>query len=669
MIAVLIDCGNKIINECFGVHSCLELPLFTETFGNIVLKNISVTNVDKIFVYSKEVKSFKNYTDCEVEFIDDLKDIQCVFSQKPNDFTSFFFSNIYFENEEDFYKVTENKFTDSFSVNNQTGDRITVILRNSKVYELLSDNNFDMKKLNIETTEKIITNCYSKTIKKPTDYKNLISDILTGKTNFHLPEVAQGVFAESKIPQGDFVIVPPVFFDEGTQVESGCVIGPCTAIMKNCLIAKNSNIRNSVISKNSYISSGCFLDNVMCSENVSVRRNSVVFSNTVLGHDSVLGEDSVIENGSYIRPFSRIDDFKKNYINFKQESNQSPAGFYGYTPEKAALLGAAVGIVFNSPKIAVASDGELNSTALKLSLLGGLITTGASCYDFGNSFLSSLHYYMSFCELDCAVFVSGNREGTAITVFYKNTYSLSNSDYYNIKNVMTSGEIKRCESDECKNIRQIHGMQRMYVQNLIKTFDNELDFVPVFECENKRIQSILEIAVSKIGFKTGKKCVIFKINYEGTKITAESNGIHFSHGKLLEIVSHFVAEKGDFYLKNVSGNCGELWKLDAIILCFKLLEILQNNKFTLNEAYKMLPTFYIAESTVLSNVSLSALASEISNKNCVNFDKGELRYQDGSSKVRINKMNDGYLKIAARAVTIEAAREIVGDLAEIISRY
>ena len=276
---------------------------------------------------------------------------------------------------------------------------------------------------------------------------------------------------------------------------------------------------------------------------------------------------------------------------------------------------------------------------------------------------------MSFCELDCAVFISGNREGTAITVFYKNTYSLSNSDYYNIKNVMTSGEIRRCDSGECKNIRQIHGMQRMYVQNLIKKFDNELEFVPVFECENKRIKSVLEIAVSKIGFKAGKNCVIFKINYEGTKITAESNGIHFSHGKLLEIVSHFVTEKGDLYLKNVSGSSEELWKLDALILCFKLLETLKNNKVTLYEAYKKLPAFYVAESTVLSKVPLSALASEISNKNCVNYDKGELRYQDGLSKVRINKMSDGSLKIAARAVTIEAAREIVGNLTEIISRY
>ncbi len=669
MIAVLIDCGNKTINECFGVHSCLELPLFTETFGNRIIKNISVTKADKIYVYSKFIKSFKTDSNCDIEFIDDLRDIQCVFSKNLNDFTSFFFSNNYFEFEDDILKLTENKFADTFSVNNETGDRIAVILRNSKVYELLSDGKFDIKKLSCSNSEKININCYSKTVNKPTEYKNLISDILTGKTDFRLPEVAQGVFAESKIPQGDFVIIPPVFFDESVQIESGCVIGPCTAIMKNSLIAKNSNIRNSVISKNSYISSGCFLDNVTCCENVSVRRNSVVFSDTVLGRDSALGEDSIIENGSYIRPFSRIDDFKKNYINFKQESNQSPAGFYGYTPEKAALLGAAVGIVFDSPKIAVASDGELNSTALKLSLLGGLITTGASCYDFGNTFLSSLHYYMSFCELDCAVFVSGNREGTGITVFYKNTYSLSNSDYYNIKNVMTSADIKRCAYDECKNIRQIHGMQRMYVQNLIKSFNGELDFLPVFECENKRIQSILEIAVSKIGFKTGKKCVIFKINHDGTKITAESNGIHFSHGKLLEIVSYFVAENGDFYLKEVSGVSEDLWKLDAVILCFNLLEILQKNKVTLNEAYKMLPTFYVAESTVLSKVPLSTLASEISNKNFVNYNRGELRYEDGSSKVRINKMKDGSLKIAARAVTIEAAREIVGNLTEIISRY
>ena len=100
-----------------------------------------------------------------------------------------------------------------------------------------------------------------------------------------------------------------------------------------------------------------------------------------------------------------------------------------------------------------------------------------------------------------------------------------------------------------------------------------------------------------------------------------------------------------------------------------LLETLKNNKVTLYEAYKKLPAFYVAESTVLSKVPLSALASEISNKNCVNYDKGELRYQDGLSKVRINKMSDGSLKIAARAVTIEAAREIVGNLTEIISRY
>lgn len=671
MIAVLIERLNKTINECFGVSSCLELPLFTESLGSRIIKNISRTEIEKIYLNSTilSLKNSGNNSSSDVEFVENIKEIQCILSKKPNEFTVLFYSNIYFEGTINLSELTRNLLSDSFVINSENGERIAVVLRNRVLCEMLSYNGFSIDNLILENSEKSLMNGYFKAIGSPQDYKNLISDILNGKTDYRLPEVAQGIYAESKIPQGDFVIIPPVFFDDGVQVESGCVIGPCTAVMKNCLIAKNTNIRNSVISKNSYISSSCFMDGVMCCENVSIRRNSVVFSDTILGRDSSLGEDSVIENGSYIRPFSKIDDFKKNYINYKPESNQSPAGFYGYSPEKSALLGAAIGVVFNSPKIAVASDGELNSTALKLSLLGGLITTGASCYDFGNTFLSSLHYYMDFCELDCAVFVSGNREGTAITVFSKGNYSLSKSDYYNIKNVMTSGSIKRCNSDECKSIRQIHGMQRMYVQNLTKKFQGELDFMPVFHCDNKRIQSVLEIASSKIGFKTGKKRVMFKINQEGTKLNAESNGVHFSHAKLLEIVSHFSTHKDEIYLKGINNFTEDLWRLDAVILCYKLLEILQVNNITLNKAYMTLPDFYVAESMVASKIPLSTLLSEISNKNHIAFNKSELCYQEGSTKVRINKTEDGSLKIAARSATAETAREIVGNLTEIISRY
>ncbi len=668
MISVLIDIGYKDLNECFGVSSCLELPLFNRTLGSEILKNINLIKTKKTYVYSTSSDSFENDFDCKWEIINDIDSIKCVFLSQNRNYVLFFFSDTYFEIQDDL-TLSEKFFSRNTVITSFNGDLIGIAVEMNDVFEMISNNEFTIEKLKSCATENIKIDCYSKVVNNPSDYKSLVADILKGKTAFRLPEVAQGVFAESKIPQGDFVIIPPVFFDEGVQVENGCVIGPCTSVMKNSLIAKNSNVRNSFVGQGSYISSGCFLDGVMCCENVTIRRNSVVFSDTVLGRESSLGEDSIIENSSYIRPFSRIDDFKKNYVNFKQENNQSPAGFYGYSPEKSALLGAVIGIAFNSPKIAVAGDGHLNSTALKLALMGGLMTTGAACYDFGNTFLSSLHYYMSFCELECAVFISGSNDGTAITVFSKNTYSLSNSDYYNIKNIMTFSDIKRCNSDECKGIRQIHGMQRMYVQNLIKDFNEKLDFMPIFECKNKRILTIVEIAASKIGFKTDEKRVLFNINQEGTKLTAEYNGICYSHGKLLEIASHFVEGKGDVFYKNLNKNQKELWSLDAVVLCFKLIEILHENNMNLKDAYKALPTFYLAENTITTNLPLSALASRLSSNNSIDFVRGELRYQDGETKIRINKNVDGSLKIVAKAVTVEAAKEIVGNLCEMISKY
>ena len=87
--------------------------------------------------------------------------------------------------------------------------------------------------------------------------------------------------------------------------------------------------------------------------------------------------------------------------------------------------------------------------------------------------------------------------------------------------LMTSDNIKRCSSGECKNVRQIHGMSRMYIQNLIKDFAYNLDFTPVFNCDNKKIQRVVEIAVSKIGCITEEKQLNFHINYDGTRINVE----------------------------------------------------------------------------------------------------------------------------------------------------
>lgn len=647
MVAVLFDYRNRVC-DWSGCESVLELPVFSETLLTQIYKTISRLTFEQLFLFSqKHVKTINND---KITIVDNINEI----SVKPDEKIVVFFSDIYIDIDEVFVSVlTENN--GDFKIKAQNGDIICVVLTYESLCEINFNNASNVDKIFNFIDSEAVYSGYSKNIKKPLEYKDFLIDILNKKTTIFLPEIAEGIFAEENLPQGDFSIIPPVYFDKEVQVESGSVIGPQTIVMSQTLISKDTNIKNSVLSEGCFVSSGCFVDGTIMFENASVRRNSILLKDSVLGHNCFVGEESLIENGSFIKPFTRVDDFKKAYVNFKRETNQSPAGFYGYTPEKAALLGAALGKVFDQPKIAVASDGELNSTALKLALLSGLMTTGASCFDFGNSFFASMHYFMDFCELDCGAFVSGNNTGTVITVFEKGFCSLTTAQYHNIKSVMTSDIIKRCKSDECKNIRQIHGMPRMYIQNLIKDFSSEIDFMPVFICDNKRIQNIVDIAISKIGYYPEKNRHVFNINYDGTRVSAEYDNIVYPHNKLLEVVSYYISE--NIYSLNLCRN-------DSVFLCFTLLKILHNNHLSLKSAVKSLPLFYVAESTLPCEVNITTVLNQIGEKGNVELKNGDICLNNGENRLKIIKNRNGQLRVTAKSKSMETARELVGELIE-----
>ncbi|MBQ8183640.1 MAG: hypothetical protein IJ025_07060 [Clostridia bacterium] len=650
MFAVILERCNKKINECFGVKSTGELTLFDTDFESFINKSISQIEPEKIFKLSVDKDGFFD------EIL--LRKLKNQLLKSPDNRTFLMYDDTYFEIENFIDLLME--LPSKTGLENENKQLFSCVLNNADLYKILSEKQQHVSDfLQFSAKNFHVCSGYVKIIEKPNDFKGFCIDILKGKVGCILPEVAQGIFADSDIPKGDFVLIPPVYFGENVQIEKGCVIGPFTVISSGGLIAENSFIRNCFIGSDTYVSSGCLLDDCVISKDVSVRRNSIVFKNSVICEGATVGEETIIEENSFIKACSRVDDFNKKHINFKNESNQSPAGFYGYMPENASLLGAATGVAFNSPKIAVAGDGELNSTALKLALIGGLMTTGAACYDFGNTFLSSLHYFMEFCELDYAVFVSGNYEGTVISIFEKNSVSLKKSDYYNIKNLMNSGNIERCKKENCKSIRQIHGMQRMYIQFLSNMFDKSLDFMPVFKSENKRILSVAELAVSKIGFKSGKGRVVFNVNHSGEKVTAECDGIIYSHSKLFETVSYFRSQDN-------TSNVNDLWKYDGVILAFVLMSYLNKNDISLKNAVKSLPAFYIAEKEIACKGSFGVLASDLSKNNSIKFKKDEILFKDGSSTVKINKNQNGSLRVTAKAFSLEAAREIIDNLSRII---
>lgn len=646
MFVVLLDNKNNRVCEWAGVTSVLELPVFSANLFSHVYKNISRVSLEDKPIYSNTVVSFPdNVSNKMVKNLDE----RC---NKTEETTVIFFSERYIEVDDKLITIL-NSNDCNYKIVSKHNQLLCVVTSFERFIEIYRNYKGDAEQNFIDVNREIVFDGYSIVISAPSKYKNFLTDILNKKTKIILPEIAEGVFAEEKLPQGDFSIIPPVYFDKEVQIESGTVIGPNSILLSETLVSSNSNIKNSVISKAVYVSSGCYIDNSILFNNVSVRRNSAILGNGVLGHDCFVGEESIIEDSSNIRPYTRIDEFKKNFVNYKKDNTQSPAGFYGYTPEKAALLGAAIGKVFDSPKIAIASNGELNSTALRLSIIAGLITTGAKCFDFGCSFLSSLYYFMDFCELDFAVFISGDKTGTIITVFEKRAKSLTPTQYHNIKMLMTSDNIKRCSSGECKNVRQIHGMTRMYIQNIIKDFTCNLDFTPVFNCDNKKIQRVVEIAVSKIGCITEEKQLNFHINYDGTRINVEEDGVNYQHNKLLEIVNYYNLSKQK-----------SLWKNDGIILCFELLKILQKHNITIADALESLPKFYIAEETAHSKNNISSILNKLADKWQVTFKEGDIYIDDGINEIRINKNNEGEIHIVARSNSAETAKELVGDLIE-----
>lgn len=649
MFAVIFD--DMRIDSWSVKDSLLKLSVFSDNLYSRFVKSISRISPEKIIVFSKN--DIKNLLSDGVELFDNISELSTLFFSSTEEYSVVFSSSVFVDINKDFVSII-NKNAGEYKIVNDNKEPLCGVFSNKNIAEKLKESRCRFKDILKETDAEAMFNGYSQKIDNPLNYKAFLSDILQQKTSLLLPEVAQGVYAEDKIPDGNFVIVPPVYFDIGVQVEEGAVIGPCTILMSDTLISKKSEIRKSVILNDGYVSSGCLIDNSILSENVSVRRNSVVMGGSVLGHDSSVGEETIIENNSVILPFTKVDELKKNYVNFKIGNNDSPAGFYGYSPEKSALLGAALGRVFNSPRIAVASDGEMNSTALKLALMGGLITTGAVCYDFGNTFLSSLHYFMSFCELDCAAFISGNRFGTIITVFTKNSYSLTSSQYYNIKALMVSEKIDRCSFDECKRINQIHGMSRMYIQNLIKDFSEPLSFMPVFKCYNKRILNVVEIAISKIGYKSVNKQYVIELNPEGTKVRIESENVIYPDSKIREIVAYF------------NNDISNLWEYDSVILCFELLRTFNQRNLDFKSAQKLLPRFYVAEKELNYNGSMCELINKLGNEDTVKYKSGEIVIERGENKILVNHKSDS-LRIIAKSSTTETAQEMVGDIVKIIS--
>lgn len=499
-------------------------------------------------------------------------------------------------------------------------------------------------------------------------YKKLIFDILNNRAIYKPPYVAEGVFTDSIVPKGDFSIIPPVYIGGHVQIESGSVIGPDTVIYNNTLVSENTSVRKSVLFENVYISSNCFVDGAICCDNASIKRNSAVFSGSVIGADALVGEDMTVENCSLVKrnvryDMLRADNRKKNNI-FSLENK-----FRGLTPEKALLLGSAVATVFKQPKIIVGSDGSPNSLSLKLAFLSGLIASGNQCFDVGVTFKAHMHFSAAFCECEYSAFFSGKGGGADIEIFNSCNEPVSNAECNNLFDFCNKNKFRFNHIYECGNVRQITGLRKMYIREIVGFSGDNLPGVSDFVCDNKIISVIFE-EILKICSKTGKTDSLLwvQMNENGTNVNINFKGNVYTQKTLKKLVFFFLKYNSNFRIFE-SDLYQKLWKYDSLILVITVLNIIEATGKDLDELIKNLPEYHIISRHMDSEQNNSKIAERISSEFKFQHRNNsfDVKCKNGFVRIRNNR-EEGKIDIISSAGNMAVAEELCDYFTALLSK-
>ena len=543
-------------------------------------------------------------------------------------------------------------------------------------------------------------------------FKKVQFDLLSGKATKKIPFVASDIFTKTSVPSGNFVIVPPVFFGDNVQVESGAVIGPFAVIGEGSLIAKGSKISDSILSKSVYVSSKCSVTGAILGESVSVKKGALILEGAVIGKECLIGEESVIGEGVSVWHNKTIENgvfINENVKYSKPEAkvalvNDVIYGDFGVelTPEKTARLGAALGTLLGGLRVGVGVDGELNSIALKYALLSGLISVGAKTFDFGNCFYSQMFYYSAFCDVDIAVFISGGENGVSLSFCEKGGMALSRENIHKLEEILTSGEFNRTTGADCHNVSVVESLCKMYENEIVRQFEDiRMGFKGVLFCSgNPLVDICVKSILKRISLNEENEDFIVKINNTGTRLTVVEKNQNFSHEKILAVVAFYEMKKGNDVVllwdapqiittlaselgrkalrlsdysnsdfnKIKSVNIDKLWSADGVFLLFRLVKILFEENKSLKELVEEIPEFYVAKKVMTIESLPSLVSKELLKKDFKTDSGGGVTRKTKKGVVRVRNDNNGKsLKIITEAVTTELAEELCGEIEKLIS--
>lgn len=499
----------------------------------------------------------------------------------------------------------------------------------------------------------------------------------------NIREVKNGIFCIDRMPTGNFVAVPPVYFGKNVQIETGAVIGPSVIVGDSCLISESARIENSVLCPDVYVSKDCYVNGAIIGESASLRRNCAVLPDSVVGALSLIGEGAVAEKGCRILHSSVIcNDY--DCFNGKSDglSDKLLIDENNPLPHDAASLGKMFAVFTDCAETAVINDGSVSSYLLKNAFIAGAAFAGARIIDCGEGDVCQCVAVGGILNVDYTVFISSSqsrkfsfsdrfgrpftrrevcemccRSSAGNNDFKRAEYPLYNSSW---RDAYTDGIFER--------LTKITNMPRFNI-----------------ECQNNVISFVIKTFRL---FTAGENDVImFTVSKSGERLTAEFEATAFSHEKLLSIASLYELRSGSViklpwnapsFLAEINEYNGKIsfgesagafdgaWAFDAFFLAVKVLEAVSVTGRNLTELSADIPEFFIAERSLDIDVQPCRLQETADSDMLYGDGMAQIKTDHGSAKI-MRDMYRNKLHIITEAANAEYSRELTGEVMKIIN--
>ena len=498
---------------------------------------------------------------------------------------------------------------------------------------------------------------------------------------------------------------------QNTVIES-CIIG------ENVSIGNRVKLQNSIILDSVFISDGATVNEAIICNGTKLLHSASVYEGSVIGEGCLIGREAIISgdvkvwNKKTIPPGANITSDIKYGSNIGVELTDKNSGGNAriiagetnadITPEFCSRLGAALSVVTSTRRIAISSESNNASIAMKHAIMSGASGGGGEVFDLGTSSLPQLIYTAELlgcgvvARIKCGIFAG-------IEIFGKSGLPLTRMEERRLEAALLRAEYKNADWNSFGAIRKHTECDDLYTAMLRQYANFNSNYRIKIDCNNTATTRNIAPVFESISSCSGEILVVTLTEGGCAAEIYTGSNIKIGHDKLILLAAASLMKKGHdvalpndfassadflaasygrkilryFLCSNDSGDefarklaVKQIFLRDGAVLALNVLEHLAENGIRIEDAIKTIPHFASERREVSITCPPQRIIAQLCNATSGGVGKGEgVLIGNNLENVIIRSAKKGKsLFLFAESLSSETASELCDNAEELIKK-